>query len=172
MNADELARAVGVEAARELEHALDRIKHCVAQLSDEQVWWRAHPSMNSVGNLLLHLCGNIRQWIIVGLSGGTDARDRPAEFAERGPIARDELMKKLEAVVAEATAVLVRQTAPQLVESRRIQGSDITGLQAIFNSVPHFRGHTQEIIHITRTLLGDAYQVAWAPQTREEGAPQ
>jgi hypothetical protein len=121
MTADELAVAVGTAAAQEMTSALNRIKHCLGQLSDEQIWWRSHPAMNSVGNLILHLCGNVRQW--------------------------------------------------QLVEPRRIQGADITGLQAIFNSVPHFRGHTQEIIHITRLQLGDTYRLAWEPKSPEEGAP-
>jgi hypothetical protein len=72
--------------------------------------------------------------------------------------------------VDEAKAVLKRATAAELVRVRRIQGSDLTALQALFNSVPHFRGHTQEIIHMTRLQLGDAYKMAWAPATVEEGA--
>jgi len=171
MTADELATAVGTAAAHEMTSALNCIKHCLGQLSDEQIWWRSHPAMNSVGNLILHLCGNVRQWIAAGLGGGPDTRNRPVEFSERGPIPKDELLRGLKAVVAEAKSVLERQSARQLVEPRRIQGADITGLQAIFNSVPHFRGHTQEIIHITRLQLGDAYRLAWEPKTPEEGAP-
>ena len=171
MTADELAAAVGREAANKLASALAKIKHCLGQLTDEQVWWRSRPSLHSVGNLILHLCGNLRQWIVAGLSGAADGRDRPAEFSERGPIPRDELLRRLEAVVDEARTVLARQTARQLLESRRIQGLDVTGLAAIFDSVPHFRGHTQEIVHLTRLLLGDAYRFAWAPTTPEQGAP-
>jgi len=170
MTADELAQAVGCAAAKELTNALDRIQHCVGQLSDAQVWWRPQTAMNSIGNLMLHLTGNIRQWLIVGLGGGQDMRNRPAEFSERGPIPRSELLGKLEATVAEARAVLERQTARQLVESRPIQGASVSGLASIFNSVPHFRGHTQEIIHLTRTQLGDRYQSAWEPKTKAEGA--
>jgi hypothetical protein len=170
MTADELAAAVGTEAANEMSSALGKIKHCLGQLTDEQVWWRSRPSRNSIGNLILHLCGNVRQWIIAGLSGATDVRDRPAEFAERGPIPKAELLHKLEAVVDEAGAVLVQQTARQLLEARPIQGFDVTGLAAIFDSVPHFRGHTQEIVHLTRLQLGDAYQFAWTPTTPEQGA--
>ena len=108
MTADELATAVGTEAANELASALARIKHCLGQLSDEQVWWRPHPSLSSVGNFVLHRCGNLRQWIVAGLGGTADVRDRPAEFAERGPIPRDELLRRLEAVVDESRAVLAR----------------------------------------------------------------
>jgi hypothetical protein len=171
MTADELAAAVANEAGNELTSALDKIKHCLGQLSDEQVWWRPHPSLNSIGNLVLHLCGNVRQWIVAGLGGAADVRDRPAEFAERGPIPRDELLRRLEGVVGEARAVLARQTARQLLEVRRIQGSEITGLAAVFDSVPHFRGHAQEIVHMTRVQLGDAYRLQWQPMTPEQGAP-
>jgi hypothetical protein len=138
MTADELAAAVGREAAKELASALARIKHCLGQLTDEQVWWRSRPSLNSVGNLILHLCGNVRQWIIAGLGGAADVRDRPAEFSERAPLPKEKLLRKLEAVVDEARAVLARQTARHLLEARRIQGFDVTGLVAIFDSVPHF----------------------------------
>jgi hypothetical protein len=171
MTADELAAAVGTEAANELSSALAKIKHCLGQLSDEQVWWRSRPSLNSIGNLILHLCGNVRQWIVAGLGGAADGRDRPAEFAERGPIPKDELLRKLEAVVEEARVVLARHTARQLLEARRIQGFAVTGLAAIFDSVPHFRGHTQEIVSLTRLQLGDTYKFAWTPTTPEQGAP-
>src|SRR5262249_8292051 len=165
MTADELATAVGREAANELASALNRIKHCLGQLTDEQVWWRSHPSLNSIGNLILHLCGNVRQWIVSGLGGVADDRDRPAGFSELGPISKSELLCKLEAVVNEANVVLAQQTARQLLGPRRIQGFDVTGLKAIFDSIPHFRGHTQEIIGMTRLQLGDAYKFAWTPTT-------
>jgi hypothetical protein len=171
MTADELASAVGIEAAEELTNALGKINHCLGQLNDAQVWWRSQPSPNSIGNLLLHLCGNLRQWIVAGLSGAADVRDRPAEFAEHGPIPKDDLLRKLDTVVSEAKEVLGRLTARQLLEARRVQGFDVTGLAAIFSSIPHFRGHTREIIHLTRLQLGDRYQFAWTPTTPEQGAP-
>ena len=167
---DALAAAVGTAAANELASALARIKHCLDQLPDEQVWWRPQPALNSIGNLVLHLVGNLRQWIVAGLGGATDARDRPAEFAERGPIPKDQLLRSLEAAVSEATGVLTRLSARQLLETRRIQGFDVTGLTAIFDSVPHFRGHTQEIVHMTRVQRGEAYRFAWQPATPEQGA--
>ncbi|HYV39558.1 MAG TPA: DUF1572 family protein [Gemmataceae bacterium] len=171
MTADELAAAVRHEAAMELTSAVSRIKHCLQQLNDEQVWHRAHPSLNSIGNLILHLAGNVRQWLVAGLSGEVDKRNRPAEFSERGPIAREELLRRLDAVVEEATGTLKRLAADQLLTPRLIQGFDVTALAAIFNSVPHFRGHTQEIIHMTRLQMGDGYQFAWTPLTPQQGGP-
>jgi hypothetical protein len=108
---------------------------------------------------------------VAGLGGAPDLRDRPAEFAERRPIPKDELLRRLRDVVDGARAVLARQTARQWLEVRRIQGFDVSGLAALFDSVPHFRGHTQEIVHMTRLMLGDAYMFQWEPTTPEQGAP-
>ena len=170
MTADELAAAVTKEAANELTSALDRIKHCLGQLTDEQVWWRARPSLNSIGNLILHLCGNVSQWLVAGLTGSRNNRDRPGEFSERGPISKEDLLLRLEDTVEKAKAALAKQTAGQLLAIRRIQGYEVSALAAIFSSVPHFRGHTQEIIGMTRFQLGDAYKLAWQPATAEQGA--
>jgi hypothetical protein len=171
ITADALAAVVGTEAGKELTSALGKIRHCLGQLNDEQVWRRSQPSLNSIGNVILHLCGNLRQWIVAGIGGAADMRDRPAEFAERGPIPKADLLRKLDTVVGEAKEALGKLTARQLLEARRIQDFDVTGLAAIFDSVPHFRGHTQEIIHMSRLQLGDAYQFAWRPTTPEQGAP-
>src|SRR5438132_518519 len=84
---------------------MKRIRHCMGQLTDEQVWWRPAEGMNSVGNLLLHLAGNVRQWIIGGLGSVPDSRDRPAEFAERRHVPKAELWAQLEAAVKEAREV-------------------------------------------------------------------
>ena len=170
MTADELAVVVGTAAAHELESALMRIKHCLGQLTDEQVWQRSQPSLNSIGNLILHLCGNLRQWIVAGVGEASDVRNRPAEFAERGPVPKQELLCRLEAVVEEVKGILTGVDARQFAEVRRIQGFDVTGAAAIFDSVPHFRGHTQELVHMTRLQLGDAYKFAWTPSTPEQGA--
>lgn len=170
--AEQVAAAVTGEAGQELTEALKKIKHCLGQLTDEQVWWRPSESMNSIGNLMLHLAGNLRQWIVAGIGGAKDTRNRPSEFSQRGPLAKDDLLRQLEQAVAESQAAMSRASAEELLRRRRIQGFDMTGMEAIFNSVPHFRGHTQEIIHLTRSQLGDRYKIAWTPTTPEQGAPQ
>ena len=80
------------------------------------------------------------------------------------------LRGRLETVVDEAKLVLGRLTAQQLLEVRRIQGFDVTGLAAIFSSVPQFRGHTKETVHMTRLQFSDDYRFAWTPTTPEQGA--
>ena len=165
-----LEGVVGRELADELTQAFGRIQHCLNQLSDEQVWHRPRMEMNSIGNLLLHLCGNVRQWVICGLGGEPDTRNRPAEFAERGPIPKGDLLAKLESTVDEAKIILETQTADTWRRRLRIQAFDTTGFGAALHSVSHFRGHTQEIIHQSREILGATYDFAWVPQTKEQGA--
>src|SRR5436190_24194559 len=86
-----------IEEARRLltEEYLPKIERSVEKLSDEQVWWRPNPESNSIGNLLLHLAGNARQWIVCGLGGEADERQRQTEFDAREGISRDELLQKL-----------------------------------------------------------------------------
>ena len=127
--------------------------------------------MNSIGNLILHLCGNLRQWIVAGIGGEQDVAAQK-EFSERGPISKMELVRRLDEVVAQAQDVLKKASAQDLLRQRCIQGFNVNGLEAIFDSVPHFRGHTQEIVHMTRSQLGDAYKFAWTPTRPEQGATQ
>ena len=117
------------------------------------------------------MCGPLVLALVAGLGGAADVRHRPSEFSERGPIALAELVGRLDDVVREATAALARLSPEQLLQTHRIQGFDVSGLAAIFHSVPHFRGHAQEIVHLTRSQLGEAYRFAWTPQSAEQGAP-
>ncbi len=172
-NLEDDVAAIYVDAATEcLQSGLEKIKHCLGQLDDGQLWWRPHESMNSIGNLLLHLAGNLRQWLDAGVGGTKDTRDRPAEFAQRQPIPRDEILLPLEQTIADAVATMSKLGAKQLVQQRRIQGFDTSVLAAIFDSVAHFRGHVQEIIHMTRCLLGDRYRFHWRPASVEQGAAE
>jgi hypothetical protein len=167
----DVGRAFIEVARRQLAERADRIGHCLGQLDDAQVWWRPHPSMNSIANLLLHLSGNLRQWIVSGVGGEPDVRDRPGEFSERGSIPRDELLGEFRAVVARVDGVLADLDEARLLEPRRIQGFEETVLSATWHSLEHLGGHAQEIIHMTRLQLGDRYRFAWTPSTPEQGAP-
>jgi hypothetical protein len=168
---DEMALAISEAACEELEKSLAKIVHCVNQLTTGQVWWRMDESQNSIGNLILHLDGNVRQWLVSGLGGTKDVRNRPLEFSERRPIAKEALLTGLDATVKEATSVLSTMNAVEWLRARRIQGFDVTGVKALFDTVPHFRGHTQEIVYRTRCLLGADYKFSWIPRTADQGAP-
>jgi len=134
------------------EDYLPKIERSLELLTDEQIWWRANPQSNSIGNLLLHLSGNVRQWIVCGLGGAVDERDRDSEFAERDTIPRDELLAALKQTLTEADAALAKLDTGKLLERHSIQGCDTTALGAIFHVVEHFSMHTGQIILLTKQL--------------------
>lgn len=163
MNEDRLARLFLEESAEILDQASIKIRHCLGQLTTEQIGWRPYPDGNSIGNLILHICGNLRQWTLAGVGGQSDTRDRSNEFAYRDGFAANSLAQLLESTVSEAQSLIDRLTSSQLIERRTIQGFDVTVLQAIHHTTTHFVGHTHQIIYITRMILGDKYQMHWSP---------
>ena len=143
------------EAQRSLgKHHLPRIVRCLESLSDEQVWWRPNEASNSIGNIVLHLCGNVRQWIIAGLGGTPDLRERDKEFAERGPIPRGELSGRLETTVRQACRIIGKMTPRELARSRVIQGFQVTGFVAANHVAEHFAFHSGQILYATKLLKG------------------
>jgi hypothetical protein len=160
---DGLATLTGRALADELREAFGRVEHCLGQLTDEQAWGRPRADLNSVGNLVLHLAGNVRQLIVGEVGGGPTDRDRQAEFDERGPVPRAELLARLRAAVDAAAAVLTGQTAAGWARRCAFRGQPATALGLAVRSVAHFRGHAQEVIHLTRSALGDAYRFAGPP---------
>jgi uncharacterized damage-inducible protein DinB len=132
------------------EDYLPKIERCLELLTDEQIWWRANPQSNSIGNLLLHLSGNVRQWIVCGVGGAKDERDREAEFTERNLIPRADLMAGLKQTMVEADAALAKFNADKLLDRRVIQGLDVTVLDAVFHVVEHFSMHTGQIIMMAK----------------------
>jgi len=167
---DTLATTIGREFAVELQNARGRVVHCLDQLTDDQVWWRPTEAMNSIGNLLLHVAGNMRQWLVSGVGGAPDIRERQAEFDERRQIPKKEILARLDAVLNDATDALNRQDASGWLRELQIQRHKLVGFSAALHSIAHFQGHVQEIIHMTRTILSDRYKFAWVPKTKEEGA--
>jgi uncharacterized damage-inducible protein DinB len=152
----ETGRAFLTEARRHLsEGYLPKIERCLERLTDEQVWWRASGRSNSVGNLLLHLEGNLRQWVVAGAGGAADARVRDREFAERSLVPGAELLSALRAAVTEADDALARLDPASLLETRRVQGLDVTLLSAVFHAVEHFSMHTGQIILLTKMLADE-----------------
>lgn len=133
---------------------LPKIERSLEILSDEQVWWRSHNESNSIGNLMLHLSGNARQWIVSGVGGASSVRDRPQEFAERSQIPRDELIQRLQETLADVDEVLRQLDPATLQERRTIQSCDVSLLEAIFHVVEHFSMHTGQIILLAKMLTG------------------
>lgn len=134
------------------EDFLPKIERCLSLLTDQQIWWRPNSESNSIGNLLLHLSGNARQWIVCGVGGVADARDRDSEFAQREMIPREELRSLLKQTLREVDTTLAQFDPAKLLEMRTIQGLDVSVLEAILHVVEHFSMHTGQIILLTKLL--------------------
>src|ERR1700678_1039808 len=120
------------------EHYWPRLRACALPLTAEQVWWRPTPASNSIGNLILHLNGNVRQWLVASFNRQDDLRDLPAEFAADNGLTASELLERVGATMSEAVEVLDRLTEAELVAPYAIQGYHVTGLEAVYQVVEHF----------------------------------
>ena len=155
MSSHELARVVIAKARHRLTESAAKIKHCLNQLSDEQLWWRPGASLNSIANLVLHLCGNVRQWIVSGVGGRPDVRDRDSEFNARGDVAIPELTKRLSQTVEEAAAVIAALSQERLSQRVTIQKYDVSALEAVYHVVEHFSMHAGQILFATKMMTGE-----------------
>ena len=138
-----------------LEQLAGRIEICVGKLRPEQVWQRGSEQENAVGNLLLHLNGNVRQWILSGIGGAPDVRVRDREFAARDGAPPAELVARLRSTVTEAVAVVGGLTAEQLLERTTVQGYEGSKLAGIYHVVEHFAGHAFQIMFLTKLFTGE-----------------
>jgi uncharacterized damage-inducible protein DinB len=132
-----------------------RIEDCVGRLNHEQIWTRNADNVNSVGNLVLHLCGNVRQWIGFGIGNLADQRNRDSEFAARGGLEAKELMERSRKTVSDAIDILGNFDAARLMDKVTIQNMDVTKMEAIYQVVEHFAQHTGQIIFVTKLLTGE-----------------
>jgi uncharacterized damage-inducible protein DinB len=127
-----------------------KLHKAVAVLPPEALWSRANDASNSPGNVLLHLTGNVRQWIVAGVGGAADTRHRAAEFtATAGPDAAT-LLAELDAVLDDADAVLAGLTAEALLERRTVQARDVTVLEAVYHVVEHFALHLGQLVLLAK----------------------
>ena len=131
-----------------------RLKACVEPMTVEQVWWRPNEASNSVGNILLHLNGNMTQWIVASFNREEDKRDRPAEFSAHGGLTAAELLELLGSTIAAAGEVLNRQTVEELLAPYEIQGYHVRGLEAVYQVIEHFGLHYGQIAYIAKSLSG------------------
>ncbi len=129
-----------------------RIVKCLEILSETEVWQRPNASSNSVGNLILHLCGNIRQYIISGLGRQPDMRERDAEFSAVDGFSKKELQQKLEETVREAAAVIESADEPNLLTERVVQGYTLSGVGIVIHVVEHYSYHAGQIAFWTKLL--------------------
>jgi uncharacterized damage-inducible protein DinB len=155
-NPDSELAATFLESSRKtlLDQYWPRLKTCVEPMSVEQVWWRPNEASNSIGNLVLHLSGNITQWLVTSFNKGEDTRNRPEEFAAQGGLTAEELLSHLGAAVAETGKILNRLTVEDLLAHYQIQGCRVRGLDAIYHAIEHFGLHYGQITYIAKSLRG------------------
>ena len=144
-----------------LDHSVEKLRQytgrigtCLEMLSEDQVWGRGSENENAPANLVLHLSGNVRQWIISGVGGQPDVRQRDREFSARGGVSKVELMDRLRGTVEEAAAVIGAVTAERMGERLLIQAYDVSVMEAIYHVVEHFSMHTGQIMFATKLLTG------------------
>ena len=142
-------------SARKLEQLLSRIVACLGKLTPEQVWLRGGENENAVGNLALHLCGNVRQWIGMAIAGLRDIRLRDEEFEARSGEGPAELSARLSSVVRDAIGVMRTLQEPDLMRITKVQDEEITVLECVAQVVEHFSMHTGQIILLTKHATGE-----------------
>ena len=145
-----------IQASRTLlaEDYMPKLRKMVGMLSEDDVWWRPNEASNSVGNMLLHMCGNLRQWIISGAGDAPEERDRPSEFSEKGPIPKAELIAKVEVTIADVDRVLADLREDSLVDRVSVQRFDVTRLHAVYHSIEHFSYHLGQIAYVAKLRHG------------------
>jgi uncharacterized damage-inducible protein DinB len=141
-------------SADKLEQLHGRIQDCMSRLTPEQIWARTSDNENAVGNLVLHLSGNVRQWIGSGVAGLPDHRERDGEFAARGGKSTEELAELLKTRITDAASIIRSVPPERLTERITPQGHAVTVLEAIAHVVEHFSQHTGQVILLTKILTG------------------
>jgi uncharacterized damage-inducible protein DinB len=137
---------------------LPKIERCLDTLTDEDVWWRPDEGSNSIGNLVLHLTGSTRSWIVNVIGASPSSRDRQQEFDERKQIPRAELKARLRQTLIEADEVLARLDAGALLDRRESRGEEFTVLWCLYHAVEHFAMHTGQIILVAKMRTGGSIQ--------------
>jgi uncharacterized damage-inducible protein DinB len=139
-------------AVEKLEEYRGRIEVCLGKLDETQIWARGGENENAIGNLVLHLAGNVRQWIVCSLGGNPVDRDRDSEFDARGGFTTTQLSARLRGTVDAAVAVIERLTTEQLTRTYEIQIYKVSGVEAVCHVVEHFAHHAGQIIFVTKML--------------------
>lgn len=155
------------EAVSCLEKYLPRIVRCLELLGDDQIWWRPNTASNAVGNIVLHLCGNVRQWIDSGLGGSKDIRRRDVEFAERSQIPATKLALQLQSTIMQACRIVREIPDEKLLANHTIQGQSVSGIGAILRVCEHFAYHSGQIIFVTKLKLGKDLEFTHLPPYKE-----
>jgi uncharacterized damage-inducible protein DinB len=140
------------QSIRRIEDNTPRILKCLTELSQEEIWNHPNESSNSVGNIILHICGNVTQYILSSLGGIEDIRERDKEFNTTGGITKHELINRLTGTLAQAVKIIGQQSEESLMKKRMVQGFQLSGIGIIVHVVEHYSYHTGQIAFWTKLL--------------------
>lgn len=129
------------------------IKISLAAVEEENIWKKPNESSNSIGNQILHICGNMTQYIIASLGNQDDLRKRDEEFSTTAGYSKKELILKLEDTVNKAKSVLNNCNSEQLLKKRVVQGFSLSGIGIILHAVEHYSYHTGQIAFWTKLMV-------------------
>lgn len=137
---------------RLITESMPRINKCLDELSIEEVWHKQNANTNSIGNLVLHLCGNVRQYILSGIDGQEDVRERDLEFSEKGPIEVSILKEQLKSLMIEVDRALDRITPEDMIRNVRVQGFEENVTSILIHVTEHFSYHVGQITFYTKFI--------------------
>ena len=138
-----------------------QIRTCIGELSDEQLWWRPNEQANSVGNLVLHLSGSMRHYLLRGIGKIEYERDRPGEFSERGPIPREQLLATFDDTIQQANELLSAFDSSRFSEPSDEPDYVPTLFDVIYNISIHLATHAGQIVYITKMLNQGSLDELW-----------
>jgi len=147
---------IKTECVRRLKENQDKINKVLTNLPDAEVWWRPNPASNSIGNLLLHLCGNLTQYVLSSLGGMEDHRERSREFEALGPIPTAELLHKFNVVMEAVYATIISCKEDELMRIRPVQCYQETGISILIHVTEHLSYHTGQIVYLIKWKEGKA----------------
>ena len=159
----ELTALFVTHSVNKLKQMEEHLALCLSKLSEEQIWHRSSDNENAIGNLVLHLCGNMQQWIGAGFGGEPDVRVRDAEFSARGKMNKESLLQQLQQTVSHNLTVIETVTPERLVERITPQDRTVSVLEAIYQVVGHFQQHTGQIIFATKLLTSEDLRLYMPP---------
>ena len=147
-----------------------QVRTAVNALTDEQIWWRPNETSNSIGNLVLHLTGSLNYYLNRNLGRIDFTRDRAAEFAERGPVPKDELLARFDDMVAKAGKTFDALTTDGLGDRSPEPTMHRMVIEDLINVGMHLANHTGQIVWIAKMLQDGAVHEVWIKSHRSEGA--
>lgn len=154
-----IGKAFLAESRYRFESCFIRLFHCLDQINENQVWWKPNERMNSIGILIKHLCGNLRQWTVIQMNNSEDFRNRDEEFKDEKKPSKKDLINLLEEVKEDFISAVDNFDPARLGEPKFIQGFNVTILAAMYHSLTHLEEHLGQIIFLTRLQLVDNYKI-------------